>query len=523
MSYQFSTTTSLSDETYLESFIESISASLPNDLRRNLEHLRDLDRASSALLEEWRGRQDGCLKGVEAALLEAFRGEAAAAVAAEREVEEDDGDDDDDRDENDSSEGGDAGVMIHTRRGTKRKISEKISDKKTARIKRLSREAKCDGKNHHSLNSDSDYSGDDGESSVSVNEKQHKGEQSNNGKGEGGAEYNHQGHSTASSPVSQSDLSEYFRERGPPTAEEIQTALHAHNPHYAMQRVEISNMCRELRQFSDEKMDTANQIKSMVDMALGRLDRDLEKFEKELGIDSNQNATAAAGVNSVGGGTGNVAGIGSGAVGHHTHRAVGRGVLVGTGVHPVGNSSSTVSAAPAATAPKSGTASNPSGLRRSSSSASSVPPPTAPSIPRTYPSLRGTVPPPPRSVQTSSLAAIQVTPNSPDWILAKILSHDKSSKTYTLSDEDVQSNQIYKIPERQVVVLRGTERNRWCRGDAVYAVYPDTTSFYRATVSTPPLNGFVMVQFKDDWDANGVTHEKAVLMAHVMKIPPGRK
>ena len=42
-------------------------------------------------------------------------------------------------------------------------------------------------------------------------------------------------------------------------------------------------------------------------------------------------------------------------------------------------------------------------------------------------------------------------------------------------------------------------------------------------MSTPPFNGFVMVQFKDDWDVNGVTHEKAVLLAHVMKVPPGGK
>ena len=84
--------------------------------------------------------------------------------------------------------------------------------------------------------------------------------------------------------------------------------------------------------------------------------------------------------------------------------------------------------------------------------------------------MRGIVPPPPKAVQSNNLAAIQVTPNSPDWILAKILSHDKSAKMYTLKDEDVQSNQIYKISERQVVVLKGTERNKWVRGDVVYAV-----------------------------------------------------
>ena len=42
-------------------------------------------------------------------------------------------------------------------------------------------------------------------------------------------------------------------------------------------------------------------------------------------------------------------------------------------------------------------------------------------------------------------------------------------------------------------------------------------------VSTPPFNGFVMVQFANDEDADGVTHEKAVLMAHVMRVPPGAK
>lgn len=38
------------------------------------------------------------------------------------------------------------------------------------------------------------------------------------------------------------------------------------------------------------------------------------------------------------------------------------------------------------------------------------------------------------------LAAIQVTPNSPDWILAKVISHDPKTGMYMLSDEDVESN-----------------------------------------------------------------------------------
>lgn len=38
------------------------------------------------------------------------------------------------------------------------------------------------------------------------------------------------------------------------------------------------------------------------------------------------------------------------------------------------------------------------------------------------------------------LAAIQVTPGSPDWILAKVMSHDAATGMYTLSDEDTESN-----------------------------------------------------------------------------------
>lgn len=42
--------------------------------------------------------------------------------------------------------------------------------------------------------------------------------------------------------------------------------------------------------------------------------------------------------------------------------------------------------------------------------------------------------------QPNDLAAIQVTPNSPDWILAKVISHDPQTGMYNLSDEDVESN-----------------------------------------------------------------------------------
>ena len=63
------------------------------------------------------------------------------------------------------------------------------------------------------------------------------------------------------------------------------------------------------------------------------------------------------------------------------------------------------------------------------------------------------------------------------------------------------------------------------KGDVIYAVYPDTTSFYQATVvQTTRKNttgDFVMVNFLDDSDEYGVTHDKAVPLKHIMLPPYG--
>lgn len=87
------------------------------------------------------------------------------------------------------------------------------------------------------------------------------------------------------------------------------------------------------------------------------------------------------------------------------------------------------------------------------------------------------------------------------------------------------ANTVFHLPETQVVVLGGVEK--LSRGDVIYAVYPDTTSFYQATVvqslrkSTSGGGSFVMVHFVDDSDEHGLTHDKAVLLKHVMRPPYG--
>eukprot|EP00934_Nitzschia_sp_Nitz4_P006489 Nitzschia sp. Nitz4//scaffold117_size69655//27204//28340//NITZ4_006023-RA/size69655-snap-gene-0.8-mRNA-1//-1//CDS//3329533648//6479//frame0 len=130
----------------------------------------------------------------------------------------------------------------------------------------------------------------------------------------------------------------------------------------------------------------------------------------------------------------------------------------------------------------------------------------------------------PGAAKPDDLAAVQVIPGSPDWILAKVMSYDARTGMYKLADEDVESNKIFNLPENQVVILEGIKNLR--QGDTVYAVYPDTTAFYQASIvqTARKVSGggsFVMVHFVDDCDEHGITHDKAVLLEHIMRPPFG--
>jgi len=67
--------------------------------------------------------------------------------------------------------------------------------------------------------------------------------------------------------------------------------------------------------------------------------------------------------------------------------------------------------------------------------------------------------------QPNDLAAIQVTPNSPDWILAKVMSHDEETGVYNLSDEDIESSKIpFFLHYYSILVARITSSNPWRSG-----------------------------------------------------------
>ena len=148
------------------------------------------------------------------------------------------------------------------------------------------------------------------------------------------------------------------------------------------------------------------------------------------------------------------------------------------------------------------------------------------------------------TTKPTDLAACQVSPGS-EWILAKIIEFDDVNGTYKLADEDMESNKgtngmytctdekinilafssasfrsVFDLPEQQVVVLSSISE-RLQKDDKIYAVYPDTTSFYPATVSQAPKKGnpTVVVNFADDADELGITHDKTVHIQHVMPPP----
>jgi hypothetical protein len=415
MSYQFITATTHSDETHLESFIDSLtSSSFPSEIRRTLEHLRYLNDVGDEMVEDWRNRQDDCIAEVRGAMID-FK----------------------ERWEQDLVDGTDAEQV-----GRKRKRQDDGGEID-----------EVDGKNTAS-DATRAVKSEDGEQKTSP--------------------------STSSNP-----------QHHIPSNLQILNHLHTNHPQIFTRNDEITQMHADLQQLSAERIQTAHQLKGMVEMALGRLNRDLKEFEKELGIEHVEDEVPVAPSAPV-----------PAVAARASVPTLDKATIQNLGLEkkPIKNSSNTTNPRRASISTTSSTSTStphPSLLSRSNSAA--LPISTSAS-----------------SARPKNLAAIQLLPNTSEWILAKIISYDKSTKTYTLSDEDALSTEIYSIPSSRVIALN--KSSVYTRGDVVYAVYPDTTSFYLATVSTSK-NNFVMVHFRDDGDEHGVTHEKAVPVWLVMRVP----
>jgi hypothetical protein len=70
-----------------------------------------------------------------------------------------------------------------------------------------------------------------------------------------------------------------------PSNQQILNHMHTNHPQIFTRNGKITQMHADLQQLPAEQIQTAHQLKGMVEMALGRLNCDLEEFEKELGIE----------------------------------------------------------------------------------------------------------------------------------------------------------------------------------------------------------------------------------------------
>lgn len=109
------------------------------------------------------------------------------------------------------------------------------------------------------------------------------------------------------------------------------------------------------------------------------------------------------------------------------------------------------------------------------------------------------------------------------WILGNVLEYNPASQRYLIQDED-EVNRVTQLAYDDVRRLDDSSSNLR-RGDAVLAVFPETTSFYRAVVvKTPKPNGTngngtweVVVKFEDDEDEAGRNPARRVPARFVLR------
>ena len=94
-------------------------------------------------------------------------------------------------------------------------------------------------------------------------------------------------------------------------------------------------------------------------------------------------------------------------------------------------------------------------------------------------------------------------------ILGRVISYLPDLGQYSILDVD--DSKTYILSETDVVVLDLVDSQRkLSKGEVLFALYPDTTSFYLATVSQAPrrtamgMDPTVVVQFNGDEDENGM-------------------
>mmetsp|Transcript_4836 Transcript_4836/g.7054 ORF Transcript_4836/g.7054 Transcript_4836/m.7054 type:complete len:198 (+) Transcript_4836:410-1003(+) len=125
-------------------------------------------------------------------------------------------------------------------------------------------------------------------------------------------------------------------------------------------------------------------------------------------------------------------------------------------------------------------------------------------------------------------AKVTRTDENGSWILASVQRFYAETETYDVQDED-DTTKLIRLPWSHVMRLSTGAEGCFHKGVDCMAIFPETTSFYRAKVSkspvwklsgTTPMIEEVIVKFEDDDDENGRTPHRRVPSRYVIPIPP---
>lgn len=136
-------------------------------------------------------------------------------------------------------------------------------------------------------------------------------------------------------------------------------------------------------------------------------------------------------------------------------------------------------------------------------------------------------------------AKVTRTDENGSWILAYVLRFYAESETYDVQDED-DTSKLIRLPWNHVMRLSTGTEGWFRKGQRVMAIFPETTSFYRAIISKHPTwtSGVsadensggvgnahkprvkeVILKFEDDEDADGKTPHRRVPSRYVIPLP----
>jgi SGF29 tudor-like domain/Sin3 binding region of histone deacetylase complex subunit SAP30 len=125
-------------------------------------------------------------------------------------------------------------------------------------------------------------------------------------------------------------------------------------------------------------------------------------------------------------------------------------------------------------------------------------------------------------------AKVTRTDENGSWILASVTRFYADTETYDVQDDD-DTSKLIRLPWNHVMRLSMGTEGCFQKGKDCMAIFPETTSFYRAKVSKnpvwkldrhrSPIVAQMIVKFEDDEDANGRTPHRRVPARYVIPIP----